>query len=145
MREKILAHRIRWLIGLCTFLVLFGCSGFPIYNFTTGRQLGSWYFMLMLCIGYFEIGQLLGVLYSRNKVWRSAALALGMTLLGLACRFLLEFGEVSNTCNFTPPQCGAPPLCRCGDHRPGVPVLCGRSAATPGKRLNFPVSPHINF
>ena len=43
--------------------------------------------MLMLCIGYFEIGQLLGVLYSRNKVWRSAALALGMTLLGLACRF----------------------------------------------------------
>ena len=68
MREKILAHRIRWLIGLCTFLVLFGCSGFPIYNFTTGRQLGSWYFMLMLCIGYFEIGQLLGVLYSRNKV-----------------------------------------------------------------------------
>ena len=56
MREKILAHRIRWLIGLCTFLVLFGCSGFPIYNFTTGRQLGSWYFMLMLCIGYFEIG-----------------------------------------------------------------------------------------
>lgn len=81
--RKILAHRIRWLIGLCIFLVLFGCSGFPIYNFTTGRQLGSWYFMLMLCIGYFEIGQLLGVLYSRNKVWRSAALALGMTLLGL--------------------------------------------------------------
>ena len=74
MREKILAHRIRWLIGLCTFLVLFGCSGFPIYNF------------------------------SRNKVWRSAALALGMTLLGLACRFLMEFGEVSNTCNFTPPN-----------------------------------------
>ena len=61
MREKILAHRIRWLIGLCTFLVLFGCSGFPIYNFTTGRQLGSWYFMLMLCIGYFEIGPEQGV------------------------------------------------------------------------------------
>lgn len=54
-----------------------------------GGQLGSWYFMLMLCIGYFEIGQLLGVLYSRNKVWRSAAIALGMTLLGQACRFLL--------------------------------------------------------
>lgn len=111
--RKILAHRIRWLIGLCTFLVLFGCSGFPIYNFTTGRQLGSWYFMLMLCIGYFEIGQLLGVLYSRNKVWRSAALALGMTLLGLACRFLMEFGEVSNTCNFTPPNVALHPLCRC--------------------------------
>ena len=60
--------------------------------------------MLMLCIGYFEIGQLLGVLYSWNKVWRSAALALGMTLLGLACRFLMEFGEVSNTYNFTPPN-----------------------------------------
>ena len=58
----------------------------------------------MLCFGYFEIGQLLGVLYSRNKVWRSAALALGMTLLGLACRFLMEFGEVSNTYNFTPPN-----------------------------------------
>lgn len=104
MRENILAHRIRWLIGLCACLVLFGCFGFPIYNFTTGRRLGSWYFMLMLCIGYFLIGQILGMLYSRNKVWRSAALALGMTLLGLACRFLMEFGEVSNTCNFTPPN-----------------------------------------
>ena len=104
MREKILAHPIRWLIGLCACLVFFGCFGFPIHNFTTGRRFGSWYLLLMLCIGYFEIGQLLGVLYSRNKVWRSAALALGMTLLGLACRFLMEFGEVSNTCNFTPPN-----------------------------------------
>lgn len=140
-----MAHRIRWLIGLCTFLVLFGCSGFPIYNFTTGRQLGSWYFVLMLCFGYFEIGQLLGVLYSRNKVWRSAALALGMTLLGLACRFLMEFGEVSNTYNFTPPNVALHLSVAAVITAPGVPVLCGRSAATPGKRLNFPVSPHINF
>ena len=104
MREKILAHPIRWLIGLCACLVFFGCFGFPIYNFTTGRRFGRWYLLLALCFFYYEIGQILGVLYSRNKVWRSAALALGMTLLGLACRFLLEFGEVSNTCNFTPPN-----------------------------------------
>ena len=104
MREKILAHRIRWLIGLCTFLVLFGCSGFPIYNFTTGRQLGSWYLLLALCFFYYEIGQILGVLHSRCKVRKSAALALGMTLLGLACRFLMEFGEVSNTEDFTLPN-----------------------------------------
>ena len=42
MREKILAHPIRWLIGLCACLVFFGCFGFPIYNFTTGRRFGSW-------------------------------------------------------------------------------------------------------
>ena len=45
MREKILAHPIRWLIGLCACLVFFGCFGFPIYNFTTGRRFGSWYLL----------------------------------------------------------------------------------------------------
>ena len=104
MREKILAHPIRWLIGLCACLVFFGCFGFPIYNFTTGRRFGSWYLLLALCFFYYEIGQILGVLHSRCKVRRSAALALGMTLLGLACRFLMEFGEVSNTEDFTLPN-----------------------------------------
>ena len=59
MREKILAHPIRWLIGLCACLVFFGCFGFPIYNFTTGRQFGSWYLLLALCFFYYEIGQIL--------------------------------------------------------------------------------------
>ena len=104
MREKILAHPIRWLIGLCACLVFFGCFGFPIYNFTTGRRFGSWYLLLALCFLYYDIGPMLGVLHSRCKVRRSAALALGMTLLGLACRFLMEFGEVSNTEDFTLPN-----------------------------------------
>ena len=55
MREKILAHPIRWLIGLCACLVFFGCFGFPIYNFTTGRRFGSWYLLLALCFFYYEI------------------------------------------------------------------------------------------
>ena len=93
MREKILAHPIRWLIGLCACLVFFGCFGFPIYNFTTGRRFGSWYLLLALCFFYYEIGQILGVLHSRCKVRRSAALALGMTLLGLACRDMAQLGD----------------------------------------------------
>lgn len=104
MKEKILAHPIRWLIGLCACLVFCGCFGFPIYNFTTGRQFGSWYLLLALCFFYYEIGQILGVLYSRDKVRKPAALALGMTILGMACRFLMEFGEVSNTDDFTLPN-----------------------------------------
>ena len=82
MREKILAHPIRWLIGLCACLVFFGCFGFPIHNFTTGRRFGSWYLLLALCFFYLSL----------------------MTLLGLACRFLMEFGEVSNTEDFTLPN-----------------------------------------
>lgn len=61
MREKILAHPIRWLIGLCACLVFFGCFGFPIYNFTTGRRVWRWYLLLALCFFYYEIGQILGV------------------------------------------------------------------------------------
>ena len=77
MKEKILAHPIRWLIGLCACLVFCGCFGFPIYNFTTGRQFGSWYLLLALCFFYYEIGQILGVLYSRDKVRKPAVLPSG--------------------------------------------------------------------
>lgn len=57
----------------------------------------------------------------------------------------MEFGEVSNTCNFTPPNVAlhlsvAAVITALGS----LSFVDGRRA-TPGKRLNFPVSPHINF
>ena len=131
MREKILAHPIRWLIGLCACLVFFGCFGFPIYNFTTGRRFGSWYLLLALCFFYYEIGQILGVLHSRCKVRRSAALpVLDGVWRGVQYRRLYA------------PQCGAPPLCCRGAYHPGVPVPCrGQPAAAPEKWLSFPGAP----
>ena len=33
-----------------------------------------------------------------------AAMALGLALAGLLCRFLLEYGEASNSVNFTAPN-----------------------------------------
>lgn len=42
-----------------------------------------------------------GCLFPNGSIGFAAALNLGMTVLGLIFRYLLEYGEVSNTYNFT--------------------------------------------
>lgn len=101
MREKILTHKKGMTALACGFLVFLGCFAFPVYNFspdapTIARGSG----IVIALLGYSEIGLLHGILY-RSK-WKSAALTFGLTLVGFLCRFLLEYGEVSNTYNFTP-------------------------------------------
>ena len=101
MREKILANKKKMAALACVFLVFLGCFAFPVYNFTKELPGGVRYSGIVIALlGYSEIGLLHSVLY-RSK-WKSAALTLGLTLAGFLCRFLLEYGEVSNTYNFTP-------------------------------------------
>ena len=49
-----------------------------------------------------NLGSLLACLYGRGKLAAVYLRLLAFTVLGLACRYLLEFGEISNTYNFTP-------------------------------------------
>ena len=105
MREKILARKKQFLIGECICLVFFGCFTFPVYNFSKDApEISRWINVFVSLAAYYEIGLIQGVLFEYKEHMKCMGLTLSMTLLGLFCRYLLEFGEVSNTYNFIVPN-----------------------------------------
>ncbi len=86
-------------------IILFNCCGFPVYNLNKAwpRSIQAEYVFMGASCAVFSGGMLAGLFPKKRCrfiVFLTAALACG----GLVCRFLLEFGEVSNTYNFTFPN-----------------------------------------
>ena len=83
------------------FLVI-SCCTFPIYNFTKdfGKSIVATNLILnVLC--YYELGKYEKLMLKDWKVSKVILVNTGVILLGMVLRFFLEFGEVSNTYNFT--------------------------------------------
>ena len=106
MKEYILAHKKQlMMIFDCAFLVFIGCFTFPVFQFSKeAPDISRGLNLMITLMAYYEIGLLQNVLYGSKKIGIVAGINLGMTLLGFLCRFLLEYGEVSNTYNFTMPN-----------------------------------------
>ena len=89
-----------WLL----FLVI-SCCTFPIYNFTKdfGKSIVASNLILnVLC--YYELGKYEKLMQKDWKIGKVLLVNMGVILLGMVMRFFLEFGEVSNTYNFTVPN-----------------------------------------
>ena len=86
-----------WLL----FLVI-ACSSFPIYNFTKnyGKSIVATNLILNVLF-YYELGKYEKLMLKDWKVSKVVLVNMGVILLGMVLRFFLEFGEVSNTYNFT--------------------------------------------
>lgn len=105
MKEKILANRKQFLIGECICLAFFGCFTFPVYNFSKDApEILRWINVFVSLAAYYEIGLIQGVLFEYKEHLKCMGLTLSMTVIGLLGRYLLEFGEVSNTYNFILPN-----------------------------------------
>ena len=98
-------------IGITIFWIVaifFGCFGFPFANITNVlsnvQEKISMINIFTLLVAYAEVGLLSGYLFENKKV--SIVLLLNLThiIVGMICRYFLEFGEVSNTYNFTMPN-----------------------------------------
>ena len=86
------------------FLVI-SCCTFPIYNFTKdfGKSIVTTNLILnVLC--YYELGKYEKLMQKDWKIGKVLLVNMGVILLGMVMRFFLEFGEVSNTYNFTVPN-----------------------------------------
>lgn len=105
MNKLVSDHKKGFAVFVALFTVFIGCFGFPIYNFSPNApQISRWINVFVCIAAYYEIGNIQAALY-KSKQWRKAsAHILLMTLLGLLCRCLLEFGEVSNSYNFILPN-----------------------------------------
>lgn len=105
LKKTIAEHRIFAAIIVLGCIVSVNCFGFPVYNFEKTWSLAitvEYLLIPVLSCGY--IGGGLALLFPRKRYASVLALLLSLTGLGMVCRFLLEFGEVSNTYNFTLPN-----------------------------------------
>lgn len=89
-----------WIIA-----IFFGCFTFPFINLTkilsdTEKQISI--INLFVCIvAYAEVGLLSGYLFDKKKTIIVLLINISHIVAGMICRYFLEFGEVSNTYNFT--------------------------------------------
>lgn len=89
----------------------FGCFMFPVYNFTKSYDNSiRWYGLFSAILGCWVIGAILteAFPYIKSSAAKSVFTLIGFNCIhifaGMGCRYLLEFGEVSNTYNFTLPN-----------------------------------------
>ena len=104
-RAYIQKHRlISYILGI-GFLVFINCCGFPILNLNK-----KWSLMItatqiyVVFAGALFSGAILAGLFPKKKFAVVVAVDFAAIAIGLVCRYLLEFGEVSNTYNFTLPN-----------------------------------------
>ncbi len=98
-------------IGLTLFWVVaifFGCFCFPLVNFTKTlsdmqKQISIWNIFICL-LAYAEVGLFSGCLFEKKKIGIVLLINVAHIIAGMICRYFLEFGEVSNTYNFTLPN-----------------------------------------
>lgn len=99
MQEKIQKHKkVTWVFVL-SYIVFNGCFLYPFSNelFPFDYNKG-----LTIVIGYGFVGLCFALLSDKIKLVRVFTLTFLFTILGMICRYFLEYGEVSNTRNFIP-------------------------------------------
>lgn len=95
----------KWLVVLVLLFVVVGAAAFPIYCFGGQRSHGS--VGLLVCLNlvcYWELGLFEKSIWKVRTLSRAAGINVGIVAAGMLCRYLLEWGEISNTYNFTWPN-----------------------------------------
>ena len=99
----------RWLAFLLGSFM--GCFLFPTYNFTkTYPNDSHWYSVYLSVMWCLIMGAFLSQAfpYKKGCLLKTTPMLMAFNslyiLAGMGCRYLLEFGEVSNTYNFTVPN-----------------------------------------
>lgn len=90
---------IFWIkVLLLAYIVFVGCVAFPI---SSERFPLDFMKVYLLIASYTMIGIGLAGMYGREKEKLIYLITLGFTIVGMISRYILEYGEVSNTYNFT--------------------------------------------
>lgn len=86
-----------WLV-LIGYLIFCGCFVFPLSN-----ERGSFDFekVCMIIVSYGILAILFSSLLSSNKTIHVYSISLLFTTVGMILRYIMEYGEYSNTVNFT--------------------------------------------
>ena len=103
--RKIQSNRKASTVIFFVFAIFFGCFSFPVLNFSEDApDISPWLHILVFLMAYSEMGTFMGYLFHSKSFVFIILLNILHLCVGLICRYLLEFGEVSNTYNFTVPN-----------------------------------------
>lgn len=98
-------HRRIAAASVLLFFVILACSSFPIYNLTRQYSTTLTFTNVFVSVSiYAYLGTFMTRLRPDARLGQVFLIHLAVVLVGMLARFLLEFGEVSNTYNFTPPN-----------------------------------------
>lgn len=100
MKDFVEKHKKGFHIFVWGFIVFIGCFGFPLYS----KEFPLTILKVWLAISYiFAMGEAFAMLYYEKEKMtaRICIQTFLFSIVGLVCRYFLEFGEVSNTYNFT--------------------------------------------
>lgn len=102
LRTYVSKHKKLFCIIGLIFIVCLECCVFPVGNFTYGGGLaiGLLNFVAAIGIGKF-VGEIEAMMFPKVTWLLVLLLNLGITIMGMVARYFLEYGEVSNTYNFT--------------------------------------------
>ena len=89
------------IIGLI-FIICLECCVFPVGNFAYGGNITISLINLAAAIGIGKcVGEIEAMLLPKVTWVLVLLLNVGVTIMGMVARYFLEYGEVSNTYNFT--------------------------------------------
>lgn len=105
-REKLKSHRAGIIAGILCFTALVNAGCFPLVplNPNYPAELGTGMRLIVIVtalVFHKAIGTLEAVILPKWPAMLIGGFNAAFVLCGLACRYLVEFGEVSNTYNFT--------------------------------------------
>lgn len=90
------------------FTAFITCCMFPFLNLTKEipirMEVINWIVIVVSIMSYHSIGQTEVKLLPNRSTILIILFNLIATIVGMVCRFILEFGEISNTYNFTIPN-----------------------------------------
>lgn len=90
-------RKLSWIFFIAYIAIFIGCAGFPLFPQYTGYsniiiQLGNAVYITPL---------MFVALLGKGKEIQVYSVSFISLLLGMICRYFIEFGEVSNSVNFT--------------------------------------------
>ena len=101
-KELVYKYKKQAIILGFLFIVCLQCCVFPFYNFSHSVSFPIEIVNFMIAMGICKYTGELEAEFLPDVTWKQVLLLnLALTLLGMLARYLLEFGEVSNTYNFT--------------------------------------------
>ena len=103
IRTSIIKHKkIVCIVGLL-FVILLECCVFPVGSITHTKWFTIGIVNIITAVGICKcVGEMEAALFPKASWGMISLLNIGITIMGMVSRYLLEYGEVSNTYNFTP-------------------------------------------
>lgn len=94
-------HKKLWIVGMFGAIVFFSCCIFPLSKYAGGDSI-AWLNLAMFIVSFVYMGAIMPYFnLFAGKLGLNLLCALVAIVGGLLCRYLLEFGEISNVYNFT--------------------------------------------